>query len=199
MSHLCTNDKSYKKLFKQGLGAGTSCYFTVDPSRQPGEPGGIAVIVGPKWGTSLLHEQSRTDRSGHGVLTRVRLRTASGFLSIYGTYWPYKPDPSTKSEGSKKLWNRVHSFCQSDFLQDPDPLLFIQSLIDQWMAGDWEDRADGLVLAGDFNSRWLPGDHGGQRSLSTWADERFVINGPRLIANRGQIEFHTFGRMPTPS
>ena len=33
-------------------------------------------------------------------------------------------------------------------MHNPDPLLYIQSLIDQWMAGDWEDRADGIVLAG---------------------------------------------------
>ena len=105
--HSPSSAKSYKKVFKQGLGAGTSCYFSVDPSRQHSEPGGISFIVGPKWGTSVIHDESRTDRSGHGVLARVRLRTTSGFLSVHGPCSPYKPSPAHMSEGSKNLWNNV--------------------------------------------------------------------------------------------
>jgi hypothetical protein len=84
-------------------------------------------------------------------------------------------------------------------MHDPDPIRFIQSITDQWISRDWEERADGIILGGDFNSRWLPGEHGGQRVLSTWADDRFLINGPRLVADRGHLEFYTFGRPPSAS
>ena len=52
-------------------------------------PGGVMIIVGPKWGPSLMN--GRSDDSGHGTLAEVKLRTQTGFITILGTYWPEKP------------------------------------------------------------------------------------------------------------
>ena len=68
--------------------------FSVDKERLPGDPGGIAIIIGPKWGPSYISENSRTDHSGHGVLTKIQLRTETGHLAILGTYWPERPHES---------------------------------------------------------------------------------------------------------
>ena len=54
--------KSLKKIFKEGLGAGTQVYFSKDPNRRIGEPGGIAIIIGPKWGPSYIY-RGRADRT----------------------------------------------------------------------------------------------------------------------------------------
>ncbi len=89
--HSVDQTRSFNKKFREQLGAGTTSYFSKDPSRKHGEPGGVGIIVGPRWGTSIDHNSSRTDLSGHGVLTKIRLNTKSGPLSIYGTYWPFVP------------------------------------------------------------------------------------------------------------
>ena len=36
--------KSFTKLFKEGLGAGTQVYFSKDPNRKPGEPGKSSLL-----------------------------------------------------------------------------------------------------------------------------------------------------------
>ena len=89
----------------------------------------------------------------------------------------------------KKRWNRLHSFCPDEQMHDPDPIRFIEELLDQWISRDWEDSAKGIIIGGDFSSRWNTGDHGGQRVLSAWADSRFLINRPKLITDRGDYDF----------
>ena len=99
--HTSTTVRALKKHFVTLLGAGTKTYFSKDDGRLPGEPGGIAIIIGPKWGPSYIGDNSRTDFSGQGVLTRIHLRTETGFLAIYGTYWPerpYEPKPATSDD-----------------------------------------------------------------------------------------------------
>ena len=112
--HSADNIRHFKRKFKDLLGTGTTCFFTQDSLRLPGEPGGIGIVVGPQWGTSIDYDGCITDRSGHGVLARIRLRTSTGFLSIYGTYWPYVPASEDHSEGSAKLWSRVRNFCREE-------------------------------------------------------------------------------------
>ena len=130
-----------------------------------------------------------TDRSGHGVLVKIRLKTISGFLSVYGTYWPYVPSTDCALEGSAKLWVRIRDFCRREKMHETDPIVYIQSLIDQWISRDWEESCEGVILGGDFNSTWSRGEPGGQRNLSSWAETRFLINGPRLIQERLHIPF----------
>ena len=131
--------RSFNKQFRERLGAGTVTYFTKDALRKPTEPGGIGIIVGTKWGPSLVRDGSRTDHTGHGVLARIRLRTSSGFLSIYGTYWPFVPSKEDLEKGESKLWYRVREFCINKRIHDSDPIRHIQSLYDQWASRDWED------------------------------------------------------------
>ncbi len=193
--HSVDQTRSFNKKFREQLGAGTTSYFSKDPSRKHGEPGGVGIIVGPRWGTSIDHNSSRTDLSGHGVLTRIRLNTKSGPLSIYGTYWPFVPSSGLSDDGVAKLWNRVREYCRSKNMHDIDPIAYIHSLIDQWMSHDWEDKCTGVIIGGDFNSTWSKGEPGGQRILSTWAESRFLINGPRLIQDKCRLPFFTNGKL----
>jgi hypothetical protein len=50
--HSSCTSRSFKKIFISCLGAGSQVLFSKDHNRKPGEPGGIAIIIGPKWGTS---------------------------------------------------------------------------------------------------------------------------------------------------
>ena len=52
--------------------------------------GGTIILIGPKWGPSMV--TGRSDDSGCGVLTEVQLRTVQGNIHILGTYWPSKPE-----------------------------------------------------------------------------------------------------------
>ena len=193
--HSIDQARSFTKKFREQFGAGTSSYFSKDPARKHGEPGGVSIIVGPRWGTSIDHNSSRTDLSGHGVLTRIRLNTESGYLSIYGTYWPFVPSSGLSDDGNAKLWNRVREYCRSKRMHDSDPITYIHSLIDQWMSRDWEDQCIGVIIGGDFNSTWSKGEPGGQRILSSWAESRFLINGPRLIQDKCRLPFFTYGKL----
>jgi hypothetical protein len=103
--HTQSTARSLKKLFVELLGAGTKTYFSKDSERRPGDPGGIAIIIGPRWGPSYISEKSCTDHSNHGVLTKIQLRTETGYLAILGTYWPECPhgdESSKKSTTSSK-------------------------------------------------------------------------------------------------
>jgi hypothetical protein len=140
------------KNLREMLGAGTAAYFSKDSARKTTEPGGVAIIVGPTLGTSFDHAKVRTDKSGHGILVRVRLRTISGFLSVYGTYWPFVSSRSQSEDLSAKLWNRVREYCRGIRLHNPDPIVYIQSLLDQWTSHDWEEGCEGKIIGGDFNS-----------------------------------------------
>ena len=151
-------------------------------------------MVGAKWGPSCITEMSRINRSGQGALARIRLRTTTNFISIYGVYWPCVPQLGGSNDSTRKLWSRIHAFCTLNVMHNPDPIEYIQSLIEQWMSHDWEDKGDGVIIGGDFNSVWSSGESGGQRILSTWAEPRFLINGPRQITDRGGYHFHTFAK-----
>ena len=187
--------RSFRRIFVQRLGAGSQLYFSKDPNRRPGEPGGIICVVSPTWGPSYLPQHSRSDSSGQGVMTCIRLRTESSFLSILGTYWPFVPvGASRMEESSKKLYNRLFQYCKTIHPQNPDPISHIQNLMVHWMTSAWEDGCTGFIATGDLNSRWLPTDHGGQRSIVDWANDNYLINGPRLIADRANMKFITFGR-----
>jgi hypothetical protein len=116
-------------------------------------------------------------------------------MSIVGTYWPFVPGASKRlEEMSKKLYNRLLAYCKTIHPQHPDPISHIQNLLLHWMASDMKDGCYGFVAAGDLNSRWLPSDHGGQRSIADWANDNYLINGPRLIADRTNMMFVTYGR-----
>ena len=90
--HTPATARCLKKLFAELLGAGTKTYFSKDKARRPGDPGGIAIIIGPRWGPSYISDRSRTDHSNHGVLTKVNLRTTTGYIAVLGTYWPESPN-----------------------------------------------------------------------------------------------------------
>ncbi len=116
-------------------------------------------------------------------------------MHIMGTYWPFVPPTAISADDvSKKLYNRLLTFCKKSHPQDPDPIKYVQNLMLQWMANAWQDKCCGPMAGGDYNSRWLPSDRGGQRSLFHWANENYLINGPRIIADRGNMSFITFGR-----
>ena len=190
----CTT-RSFKKIFVSCLGAGSQVYFSHDPNRRPGEPGGIVIVIGPKWGTSYMPQSSRTDYSGHGILASIRLRTSTSFIHIMGTYWPFVPPKAMSSDDvSKKLFNRLLAYCRKSHPQNPDPIQYVQHLLLQWMANAWQDGCCGQIAGGDFNSRWLPSDRGGQRALFDWANANYLINGPRHITDRGGMSFITYGR-----
>ena len=109
--HSSCTTRSFKKIFISSLGVGSQTYFSKDLSRKPGEPGGIVIIIGPKWGTSYMPQTSRTDNSGQGILASIRLRTSSTFIHILGTYWPFVPSATANEDASKKLYNRLLTFC----------------------------------------------------------------------------------------
>ena len=72
----------YVRLLRDKFGAGTAVYGLVDAKRCPGDPGGIITVIGPRWGPSYVRELSKTDFSGHGVLTAVILDTVDGRLCV---------------------------------------------------------------------------------------------------------------------
>ena len=111
--HSPNTTRSFKKIFVTNLGAGTQIYFSKDPNRKPGEPGGIIIVIGPKWGTSYAPQHSRTDYSGQGILASVRLSTGSSFINILGTYWPFVPSSAmSANDVSKKLYSRLLAYCR---------------------------------------------------------------------------------------
>jgi len=63
------------------------------------------------------------------------------------------------------------------------------------MSHDWEASCEGVILGGDFNSTWSTGEPGGQRSLTSWAEPRFLINGPRQSQERCRVPFYTNGKL----
>ena len=189
--------KSYRKIFKDILGPGSQVYFSKDPNRTHGEYGGIVIIIGVIWGPSYIPANSRTDDTGQGILARIHLRTITGFISIMGTYWPFVPskDMQTKpAELSHKLWHRVKAFCKSRHAHKPDPIEYLKHLMIKWMDNDTAEGCEGHIHCGDYNSKWSPSDIGGQRTLSQWASNNYLINGPRLITDRGNLSFVTYGR-----
>ena len=193
--HSSCTARSFKKIFVSCLGPGTQTYFSHDPNRKPGEPGGIIFVIGPKWGTSYAPQSSRSDYSGQGILDSIRLRTCSSFIHLMGTYWPFVlPSALSADDFSKKLFKRLLAYCMKLHPHNPNPIQYAQNLMLQWMAHSWQDGCCGQIAGGDYNSRWLPGERGGQRSLFEWANENYFINGPRLIADRGGMSFVTFKR-----
>ena len=64
----------------------------------------------------------------------------------------------------------------------------------QWMNQDTAEGCEGHISCGDYNSKWSSSDIGGQRTLLQWASNNYLINGPRLIAERGNLTFITYGR-----
>ena len=45
--HSSCTSRIFKKFFTSCLGAGSQVYFSKDYNRNPGEPGGIAIVIGP--------------------------------------------------------------------------------------------------------------------------------------------------------
>ena len=187
--------RSFRRLFSAGLGPGTKTYFSNDPNRRSGEPGGITIVIGPRWGPSYIPDTGRTDYSGHGILARVHIQTVTGIISILGTYWPCVPSGHSESTaGDCKLYNRVKAYLAAQHHRDPDPIQYVQSLILQWIQSAWTAGCEGIILGGDLNSRWA-GTHGGQRSISQWASSNYLINGPLQIAERCGATFVTCGHI----
>ena len=52
--------------------------------------GGVIIIVGPKWGPSVV--DGRSDDTGCGILAEVQLRTVTGKMHVMGSHWPEKSD-----------------------------------------------------------------------------------------------------------
>ena len=84
--HPAVTLKAYVHLLRNKLGAGTAVYGSIDMKRRPGEPGGIITVIGPRWGPSYVRELSKTDFTGHGVLTAIILDTIGGRLCVQGIY-----------------------------------------------------------------------------------------------------------------
>ena len=190
--HSAVTMKAYVRILKDRLGAGTAVYGSVDAKRRPGEPGGIITVIGPRWGPSYVRELSKTDFSGHGVLTAFVLDTADGRLSVLGSYWPSLPDHN--HVGKHGLWARIHEYRCQAAAHDPDPILYVQDLALQWIASARVAGCKGIFLAGDLNSTWTPGESGGQRAIRRWCEDNFLINGPKLINEHMQSPFITHGR-----
>ena len=210
--HTTSTARSLKNLFVDLLGAGTKTYFSNDKSRRPGDPGGIAIIIGPRWGPSYICDNRRADHSNHGVLAKVQLRTETGYIAILGTYWPEcltttgsgkeaglsaaeLPTTNTQEPGQhlpskesttrdRKLWQRVLDYRREQGAHDPSPITYLQNLALTWIAKDRADGCQAFILGGDFNSTWIALDRGGQRTIKKWCEDNYLINGPRLIHDR---------------
>ena len=189
--HSAVTTSAYVRILKDRLGAGTAVYGSVDAKRRPGEPGGIITVIGPRWGPSYVRELSKTDFSGHGVLTAIVLDTADGRLCVLGSYWPSLPDHN--HVGKHKLWTRIHEYRCQAAAHDPDPILYVQDLALQWIASARVAGSKDFFLAGDLNSTWTPGESGGQRAIRRWCEDNFLINGPKLINEHMQSPFITHG------
>ena len=71
--HSATGVKAYVQLLRKRLGAGTAVYGSADSSLKTGERGVLITIIGPRWDPSFERNASKTDKSGHGVLTSITL------------------------------------------------------------------------------------------------------------------------------
>ena len=180
--HSDKTSRSYKRLFTALLGPGTRVYCSKDSKRRPSEPGGIIIVVGPKWGLSYISDKSRTDYSGQGALAQIFLRTETGTITILGTYWPECPSDSTRlGPGHKGLWSRILAYRNNMKAHNPNPIVYLQELILQWISLSRQQGCQGCVVGGDLNSTWLASEPGGQRTIQKWCDENCLINGPRQI------------------
>ena len=153
-------------------------------------PSGVMIVVGTKWGPSLIN--GRSDDSGHGTLAEIKLRTTNGTINILGTYWPEKPAPSHVHSTALNLWSRVTYWLREQHIQS-NPITYLQDLAIKWAHTALRNGSDSVILAGDLNSRWNNGDSGGQRSVERWCDENFLINGPKLISDHIAEPFITRG------
>ena len=74
-----------------------------------------------------------------------------------------------------------------------NPITYLQELALKWAHTAAQTGSNAVILGGDLNSRWLPAERGGQRSIEEWCDTNFLINGPRQIADALKTTFITRG------
>ena len=110
--HSAMGLKAYGQLLCEHLGARTAVYGSADASCKTGESGGPLTIIGPRRGPSYERKASKTDKSGHGVLTSITLQTIPGRLMILAAYWPSVPERGYVGEHG--MWTRVQAYRRSD-------------------------------------------------------------------------------------
>ena len=152
--------------------------------------GGSMILIGPKWGPSMIN--ARSDDTGCGVLTEVQLRTTQGTVNILGTYWPSKPEAARIQEGAGNLWSRVSDFLASRH-NTGTPVTYVQDLALAWTQTALKNGAHAVILTGDLNSTVSSSEGGGQRQLQRWTTEHSFLNGPSGVSQQLGIPFYTHG------
>ena len=129
--------RAYKGHFQRRMGGSAKLYASSTKERIFGKrgpltpvhsrkgSGGTIILIGPKWGPSMIN--ARSDDSGCGVLSEVQLRTTQGSVHILGTYWPSKPEEARIKTGAGNLWSRVVDFLVSR-LNTGTPVSYAQDL-----------------------------------------------------------------------
>jgi hypothetical protein len=148
-------------------------------------------LVGPKWGPSLIN--GRSDDSGHGALAEIQLRSQQGRIHILGTYWPEKPEPARIQPNASNFWSTIKYWLRDRQQFNDDPIVYLQNLATKWAHTALRTGGDAVILAGDLNSTWKSHESGGQRSIETWCNDNFWINGPRHISDHIGQKFITRG------
>ena len=207
--HTQTAAAFFKRTVKSHLGGAATLYATETTSRNYGvrqrhsdharrrshtgipttrlkcpvskEPGGIIIIIGPKWGPSLV--TGRNDDTGFGVLAEVQLRTQRKHVHVLGTYWPAEPTADRIRRPAKNLWSRVHYWLRDRHLHHRSPVAYLQQLAVTWINTALRTDCDAVLLLGDFNSRWLSQENGGNRAIRDWCQDNFLVNGPRQVSD----------------
>eukprot|EP01034_Spumella_vulgaris_P029000 gene29000-35971_t len=141
------------KEFKTVLGLGTQTHTSQYRGNQVTvrngvpTPGGIVIVVGPKWGKSVT--KFTDDPSGTGVACELLLQGANGLLQIIATYWPVK-----------------HT-------ADKDNTTTLQGQLNQWLASTNQPQGPQktnscTIIAGDLNTT--------AKLLHKWSDEHDLWN-----------------------
>ena len=95
--------------------------------------------------------------------------------------------------GEQGLLTRVQAYRRLEGARDPDPITYAQELALSWIAAVRIAGCQGIFLAGNLNVTWTTGESEGQRTIHTWCDAHFLINGPKLINASMSTPFITHG------
>ena len=180
------NTHYLSKRARSTLGPGTRVHtaklnaFVANSKNATHRVGGIMFIVAPAWGPSLLSCQD--DHSQTGALSSITLQTTKGRICVAGTYWPIHHTMSADTLDDQNLWARISAYLHNHKHRET-PIDYLQRLALTWFNTAMKGGAHACILAGDLNSTWTPDEPGGQRSISKWATDNSLCNGPLLIAN----------------
>ena len=161
------------------------------------EPGGQFIIVGPRCGTSVTDFKS--DWTGLGMVTQFHISTGVDKALVLGTYWPFlHPDEAAPHSLYQRAKNQLIRTKEKLSL---DPREFAQRVAQTWIDSHEKTYAGGVIVGGDFNSKWVTWTSRSTDTLGIWACENGLFNPGLTLVKEGNkmADFVTRFRRTRPA